>query len=272
MSDRPSTQVPWFAGAGCITVSFRPAIPRRVAPQQSPLPLRRHGHSTSPFTPGIANRLANLRLAFGTFYSPSTPGIANMPANLLPISVSHHRGAPHPCAGNCARRKQRLIIMSKIDIENLKTDESNAYPAPFRQAVAGRVRKRLGDVAGLTQFGVNLTTLKAGAASAQRHWHAAEDEFIYVVAGEVVLCEDSGETVLRAGDAAGFKAGVANATVSSIAAARTLCISKSARARFTSGRNIRTSICAWSATTRARAFCIVPASLGERETSVGARR
>jgi len=79
--------------------------------------------------------------------------------------------------------------MSKIDIENLKTDESTAYPAPFRQAVAGRVRKRLGDVAGLTQFGVNLTSLKPGAASAQRHWHAAEDEFIYVVSGEVVLCE-----------------------------------------------------------------------------------
>ena len=82
-----------FAGAGCITVSFRPAIPRRVAPQQSPLPLRRHGHPISPFTPGIANRPANLRLSFGTFDSPSTPGIANMPANLYPFFVSHHRGA-----------------------------------------------------------------------------------------------------------------------------------------------------------------------------------
>jgi uncharacterized cupin superfamily protein len=105
----------------------------------------------------------------------------------------------------------RLITMPKIDIENLKTDGSSAYPPPFRQAVAGRVRKRLGDAAGLTQFGVNLTSLKPGAASAQRHWHAREDEFIYVVAGEVVLCEDGGETVLRAGDAAGFKAGIANA-------------------------------------------------------------
>jgi uncharacterized cupin superfamily protein len=100
--------------------------------------------------------------------------------------------------------------MPKIDIDDLKTDSQTGYPEPFRQIVLGRVRKRLGNAAGLTQFGVNLTTLKPGAASAQRHWHAAEDEFVYVLAGEVVLCEDGGEVVLRPGDAAGFKAGVAN--------------------------------------------------------------
>jgi uncharacterized cupin superfamily protein len=100
--------------------------------------------------------------------------------------------------------------MPKIDIANLKTDSITGYPEPFRQIVLGRVRKRLGNAAGLDQFGVNLTTLKPGAASAQRHWHAAEDEFVYVLAGEVVLCEDEGEIVLRPGDAAGFKAGVAN--------------------------------------------------------------
>jgi uncharacterized cupin superfamily protein len=100
--------------------------------------------------------------------------------------------------------------MPKIDIARLTTDQHNTYPEPFRQAVAGRVRKRLGNAAGLDQFGVNLTTLKPGAASAQRHWHSAEDEFVYVVAGELVLCEDAGETVLRPGDAAGFKAGVPN--------------------------------------------------------------
>ena len=76
--------------------------------------------------------------------------------------------------------------------------------------MAGRSRKRLGNAAGLDQFGVNLTTLKPGAASAQRHWHAAEDELVYVLSGEVVLCEDGGETLLRAGEAAGFKAGVAD--------------------------------------------------------------
>ena len=97
--------------------------------------------------------------------------------------------------------------MPKIDIEGLKTDSHTGYPEPYRQIVLGRVRKRLGNAAGLTQFGVNLTTLKPGAASAQRHWHAAEDEFVYVLAGEVVLCEDGGELVMRPGDAAGFKAG-----------------------------------------------------------------
>jgi uncharacterized cupin superfamily protein len=100
--------------------------------------------------------------------------------------------------------------MPKIDIANLKTDSITGYPEPFRQVVLGRVRKRLGNAAGLDQFGVNLTTLKPGAASAQRHWHAAEDELVYVLAGEIVLCEDGGEVVLKPGDAAGFKAGVAN--------------------------------------------------------------
>jgi uncharacterized cupin superfamily protein len=100
--------------------------------------------------------------------------------------------------------------MPKIDIDNLNTDSMTGYPEPFRQIVLGRIRKRLGNAAGITQFGVNLTTLKPGAASAQRHWHAAEDEFVYVLTGEVVLCEDGSEVVMRAGDAAGFKAGVAN--------------------------------------------------------------
>ena len=104
--------------------------------------------------------------------------------------------------------------MPKIDIANLKSEEVSGYPEPFRRAVAGRMRKRLGNAAGLDQFGVNLTTLRPGAASAQRHWHAAEDEFVYVLAGEVVLAEEGSETVLRPGDAAGFKAGVVKATAS----------------------------------------------------------
>ena len=100
--------------------------------------------------------------------------------------------------------------MPKIDIANLKSEEVSGYPEPFRRAVVGRMRKRLGNAVDLDQFGVNLTTLLPGAASAQRHWHAAEDELVYVLSGEVVLCEDGGETVLQAGDAAGFKAGVPN--------------------------------------------------------------
>ena len=100
--------------------------------------------------------------------------------------------------------------MPKIDIAGIKMDTVTGYPEQFRQAVAGRQRKRLGNAAGLDQFGVNLTRLLPGAQSSQRHWHQAEDEFVYVLEGELILCEDHGETVLRAGDAAGFKAGVAN--------------------------------------------------------------
>ena len=74
--------------------------------------------------------------------------------------------------------------MPKIDIAALKTDSHTGYPEPFRQVVLGRSRKRLGNAVGLDQFGVNLTTLKPGAASSQRHWHANEDELVYVLAGE----------------------------------------------------------------------------------------
>jgi len=100
--------------------------------------------------------------------------------------------------------------MPKIDIAGLKIDTFTGYPEPYRQAVAGRLRKRLGNAVGLDQFGVNLTTLKPGAWSSQRHWHECEDELVYVLEGEVVLCEDEGETVLRPGDAAGWKANAPN--------------------------------------------------------------
>jgi uncharacterized cupin superfamily protein len=100
--------------------------------------------------------------------------------------------------------------MPKIDIASVKLEASSGYPQPYRAAVAGRSRQRLGNVVGLDQFGVNLTRLQPGAQSALRHWHAAEDEFVFMVEGTLVLCEDDGETVLKSGDAAGFKAGVAN--------------------------------------------------------------
>jgi uncharacterized cupin superfamily protein len=100
--------------------------------------------------------------------------------------------------------------MPKIDVANLKVEVASGYPEPYRAVVAGRARQRLGDAVKLDQFGVNLTRLKPGAQSAQRHWHAAEDEFVYVLEGELVLREDDGETILKPGDAAGFKAGVAN--------------------------------------------------------------
>jgi uncharacterized cupin superfamily protein len=100
--------------------------------------------------------------------------------------------------------------MPKIDIAALPVDTRTGYPKPFDRVVVGRERKRLGNAVGLDQFGVNLTTLKPGAASALRHWHEKEDEFVYILEGEVVLIEDGGECVLKPGDAAGFKANSRN--------------------------------------------------------------
>jgi uncharacterized cupin superfamily protein len=82
-----------------------------------------------------------------------------------------------------------------------------SYPEPFKSRVIDRVKKKLGDELGLTQFGVNLVTLGAGSQSALRHWHTHEDEFVYIVSGEVVLVTDSGEQTLKAGDCAGYPAG-----------------------------------------------------------------
>jgi uncharacterized cupin superfamily protein len=96
--------------------------------------------------------------------------------------------------------------MPKIDIAKIPVDTVNLYPNPFHQPIKGRERKRLGNAVGLSQFGVNLTTLKPGSWSSQRHWHRNEDEFIYVLQGEIVLREEHGETVLKPGDAAGWKA------------------------------------------------------------------
>jgi len=100
--------------------------------------------------------------------------------------------------------------MPKIDIAAIPLLNSTGYPEPFRHIVAGRSFRRLGHAAGLTQYGVNLVTVAPGGASSARHWHENEDEFVYMVAGELVLVENEGETVMKAGDAAGFKAGVAN--------------------------------------------------------------
>jgi uncharacterized cupin superfamily protein len=100
--------------------------------------------------------------------------------------------------------------MPRIDIAALPAVATTSYPEPFGAIVAGRSWKRLGGAADLTQFGVNLVTLAPGAASSARHWHEKEDEFVYMLEGELVLIENEGETVMRPGDAAGFKAGVAN--------------------------------------------------------------
>lgn len=98
----------------------------------------------------------------------------------------------------------------KIDLAKAPRRDGTLYPPPFDEPCRPRRRVRVGDAAGLTQFGVNLCTLPPGAWSSQRHWHTKEDELIGVVSGEVVLVTDEGEEVLRAGDWAGFKAGEPN--------------------------------------------------------------
>ncbi|WP_396595155.1 cupin domain-containing protein [Brevundimonas sp. R86498] len=100
--------------------------------------------------------------------------------------------------------------MPKIDLDAAPTGHGTSYPDEHAGPCLARRRWRLGDAVGLDQFGVNLLRLPAGAWSSQRHWHEGEDEFVWVLSGEVVLVEDDGETLLRAGDCAGFKAGVPN--------------------------------------------------------------
>lgn len=98
--------------------------------------------------------------------------------------------------------------MPKIDQNAAPVRTGSGYPSPFDEPCAERLRKRLGDAGGLSQFGVNLLHLPPGAWSSQRHWHSSEDEFVYVVSGEVTLVTDKGEEVLRAGDCAAFPKGL----------------------------------------------------------------
>jgi uncharacterized cupin superfamily protein len=100
--------------------------------------------------------------------------------------------------------------MPKIDPLTAPKGSGTRYPAPYAEPCKKRVWHRLGDAAGLTQFGVNLVRLAPGVWSSQRHWHALEDEFVYVLEGEVVLVTDESEEPLCAGECAGFKAGVPN--------------------------------------------------------------
>ncbi len=101
-------------------------------------------------------------------------------------------------------------MAKRIDVGALQSIVGTLYPPPFDEPCRSRQRTRLGDQAGLTQFGVNLLRLPPGAWSSQRHWHTGEDEFVYVLSGEVTLVTDAGDEVLHAGDAAGFKANDGN--------------------------------------------------------------
>jgi len=100
--------------------------------------------------------------------------------------------------------------MPKIDISVVPVRIGTGYPDPFNAACAGRTRRRLGDAGALRDFGVNLMTLPPGKWSSQRHWHSHEDEFVYVLEGELTLVENDGEIILRKGDCAAFPKGTGN--------------------------------------------------------------
>ncbi len=105
--------------------------------------------------------------------------------------------------------KQRLKLPA-LDPAAVAPAHGSSYPGPLKGSVAGRSKRRLGDALGLKSFGVNLTTIKPGSGSALRHWHSKEDEFVYVVSGELVLVTDAGEQLLTPGMTAGFPAGNAD--------------------------------------------------------------
>jgi uncharacterized cupin superfamily protein len=102
------------------------------------------------------------------------------------------------------------MTMPKVDLEKVATRTGSGYPAPFDVPCTHRTRRRLGDAGGLKDFGVNLMTLPPGGWSSQRHWHSHEDEFVYILSGELKLVEDTGSVVLRAGDCAAFPKGTGN--------------------------------------------------------------
>ncbi len=100
--------------------------------------------------------------------------------------------------------------MPKIDLHAVPLRKGTGYPAEFNAQCAERTRRRIGDAGGLVDFGVNLMTLPPGGWSSQRHWHSHEDEFVYVLDGELTLVEDDGETVIVAGECAAFPKGIGN--------------------------------------------------------------
>lgn len=94
--------------------------------------------------------------------------------------------------------------LPKLDLDTIPQTNATGYPGDFAKAVEGRWYRRLAPAGGLTELGVSHVTLKPGAWSSQRHWHETEDEFVVMLAGEAVLVDDRGETLLRAGDCAAF--------------------------------------------------------------------
>lgn len=97
--------------------------------------------------------------------------------------------------------------MPKVDLDSIPQSNATGYPPPFDVPVAGRWWRRLAPQLGLNRMGASHVVLKPGGWSSQRHWHEEEDELVVMIAGEAVLIEDGGETLVRAGDVIGWAAG-----------------------------------------------------------------
>lgn len=100
--------------------------------------------------------------------------------------------------------------MPKLDLAAIPQTNATGYPPPYDAAVEGRWYRRLAPVAGLTRMGASHCTLLPGAFSSHRHWHREEDELVVMLAGEAVLIDDHGETIVGPGDVLAFPAGEAN--------------------------------------------------------------
>ena len=125
--------------------------------------------------------------------------------------VSPHtpHSPPHPLSLTPSPTLPGVLLML-INPDRVPERTGSNYPEAFKHLVAGRYKKRLGDAAGLNNFGVNLVKLEPGSWSSIRHWHSKQDEFIYILEGEIVLVTNSDEQILKPGDAAGFPAGEAD--------------------------------------------------------------
>src|SRR6187455_992415 len=136
-------------------------------------------------------RLPTRRSASSTI-SPTSSNICGMTLHLHAVS----KGSTH-----------MSLTKPALDPMSVTPRTSSGYPEPYRSRVLPREKRALGDACGLTKIGINLTTLPPGKESSMRHWHTHEEEFIYVLSGEVVLVTDIGEQVLKAGTCAGFALG-----------------------------------------------------------------
>ena len=103
------------------------------------------------------------------------------------------------------------LKLPALDPTTVPEQRGSGYPEPYRTRMGDRSKRRLGDACGLAKIGINLVTLGPGGQSALRHWHTLDDEFVYVLSGEVVLVTNGGEQVLTAGMCAGYPAGAKDA-------------------------------------------------------------